>query len=513
MAAAEEPARKTILFFPLNSPGHINSSLGIADRIKAVHQCRTVFLLLGPMIGDSIRQHGHELVTLEEASPYEDYEILNDEDPDAPVDEQLMRRLGREKKRFVGVYKWPQIMLRNQRMMRLPPLEAFLESCSLLDGVMVGELIDNQANYAAAIEKIKPDLIVMDAYYLPPCVVAQSRVPWVRLYSANPMMVLESCLPDGVQPPAMIGVRLYDRETRQRMRQEEPDKWQAMLDDWRRTNERMFASMEQAATRLQEYLVAQGCERLPPGKQAPDSKHLNIYMFPKAIDYDQDTDLFKYPPRWFRCDSLMRKQPSPAESAELRAWAQKLGSRMINREAVIYFSLGSLASGITSLMKRFVEMLAHDTRRLYVVSKGVNGDQYELNESNMIGGNYLPQNYFLQRADLAIVHGGNNSVTECLFHGLPMIVLPVFSDQLDNAQRIEDLGLGRRLDVHKCTRDELLGALDELLADQQVRERTRRIGEAMQKRDDLAKVVGMLDKLMTEGSLDEHYIEQMARDA
>jgi UDP:flavonoid glycosyltransferase YjiC (YdhE family) len=64
-----------------------------------------------------------------------------------------------------------------------------------------------------------------------------------------------------------------------------------------------------------------------------------------------------------------------------------------------------------------------------------------------------------------ITHGGNNTVTESLQFGKPMVVLPLFWDQHDNAQRMRELGLGRRLDTYGHEPEELRTALSTLLDD------------------------------------------------
>lgn len=481
---------KKVLFFPLNSPGHINSSLGIADILKQDFKCRTIFLLLGKMIGTSIQDRGHELIMLDEVAPYEDYEF-DSSYSEANNDNKLKRK-------FEGALKWPQLIQKYSHIFQQEPVEAFVNSAEIMEKFMVTELTENHDNYAKVIEQLAPDLIVVDAYYIPPCVVNYKQGKWARLYSANPMMIVKSKLVNGLKPPPMIGFTLYDKLTRQRMQKEEPQKWNSVLQTWQNALGKIVAAMGEAGGPLNEFLAKHDVPALPPGQQAHDSPFLNIYMYPKALDYDQDDDLFEYPERWIRCDSMLRKNPDAGstEDKELACWRDKLSEATAGKEAVVFFSLGSLASGNITLMQRYVDILRHDSKRLYVISKGVNGDKYQLDTNNMIGDNYIPQTFFLERANLALIHGGNNSVTECMYYGLPMIVLPVFADQLDNAQRVEDLGYGRRLNVDTCTQDQLLDAINSILSDKQLIERMRLIGEEMRARDDLQKISSSLFDLM-----------------
>ena len=114
-------------------------------------------------------------------------------------------------------------------------------------------------------------------------------------------------------------------------------------------------------------------------------------------------------------------------------------------------------------MQRLVDLLATTEHRV-IVSKGPLADQITLHD-NQAGEGFLPQPAILPQVDLVITHGGNNTVTEAFHHGKPMIVLPLFWDQVDNAQRIDETGFGRRLATYDFRDDELTDAIDELLAD------------------------------------------------
>ena len=97
---------------------------------------------------------------------------------------------------------------------------------------------------------------------------------------------------------------------------------------------------------------------------------------------------------------------------------------------------------------------------------------------NMWGAEFLPQPSILPQVDLVVTHGGNNTTTECFYFGKPMVVLPVFWDQYDNAQRVDELGFGERLATYECEDAELLGAIDRLLADGALRRRLGRCRRA-----------------------------------
>lgn len=157
----------------------------------------------------------------------------------------------------------------------------------------------------------------------------------------------------------------------------------------------------------------------------PISPYLNVYQYPEELDYH---DIIDIPDHYVRVDAFCRRElesfPLPEEFKAKIAQGAKL----------IYLSLGTMGSYAIDVMRKLVSTLA-TTKHLYIISKGSLADEYELAD-NMIGGAYLPQTNILSipELSLSIIHGGNNSLTESIYYGKPMIVLPVFYDQNDNAQ-------------------------------------------------------------------------------
>jgi UDP:flavonoid glycosyltransferase YjiC (YdhE family) len=112
----------------------------------------------------------------------------------------------------------------------------------------------------------------------------------------------------------------------------------------------------------------------------------------------------------------------------------------------------------------------------------------------MWGAEFVPQASVIPMTDLVITHGGNNTTTESLHFGKPMIVLPLFWDQHDNAQRMDELGLGVRLDSYEFSDGEMRAALDRLLGDQALRERLDRGARQIQSRSGLDRAADLIEQ-------------------
>ncbi len=312
-----------------------------------------------------------------------------------------------------------------------PTWEALLDGARYVDDRLV-----------EIFEELQPGAIVEDNVCSFPAIPASGR-PWVRIVSCNPLE-----LKDPELPPPYTGLPIDDRSS-----------WDEYRQEYRRAIDEMQASFS-------EFCVERGAPPLPDGEMIHTSEWLNLYLYPSEVDYPRSAPLGS---TWHNLESSVR-----TTDAE---W--KLPPEFAEREsALIYVSLGSLGSGDVPLMESIVAALAETPHR-YVVSKGPQHSEYELAE-NMVGEEFLPQVSVLPQVDLVITHGGNNTTTESLHFGKPMIVLPIFWDQHDNAQRIDETGFGIRLPTYSFGEGDLPAAIDRLLGDRDIHTRLAKVSERLQ---------------------------------
>jgi UDP:flavonoid glycosyltransferase YjiC (YdhE family) len=88
----------------------------------------------------------------------------------------------------------------------------------------------------------------------------------------------------------------------------------------------------------------------------------------------------------------------------------------------------------------------------------------------------------IEKADLVIHHGGNNTFNDTTYYGKPSIILPYAIDQYNVAKRAEELGIGIHLNRYNFTKVELIEAINSLLNNDSVKKSLCHISQTMQKK-------------------------------
>ena len=432
----------TVLFMPESAYGPTNNCIGI---------------------GDVLRRRGHRVVFAAEASWKGRLEPLGFEedlvDLSPPPDQAPQD---------AGAF-WKEFIASTAPEFRKPTIEQLDTWIKPVWAELISGARYCQEQLAEIVARTRPDVIVEDNVISFPALLT-AGVPFVRIVSCNPLEVADPAL-----PPAFSGYPAGDQDQQNQAEQNQAQHNQAQWAEFRAEYDRVHRAMW---AEFSDWVASQGAPPLPD-LEFIHSGQANLYVYPEIADYRRSRPLG---PGWHRLDSSVRETDEPFTLP---------GPLAGGGGALIYFSLGSLGSADVALMRRVIDSLAATPHR-YIVSKGPLHAELDL-ASNMYGAEFLPQTSVIPRADLVITHGGNNTTTECLHFGKPMIVLPLFWDQHDNAQRVDELGLGVRLDAYRFTDAQLHGALARLLGDTALRDRLARTAADIQRRQGLRRAADVIE--------------------
>ena len=428
---------RTIVFFPEGAYGPTNNCVGI---------------------GQVLRSRGHRVVFIVEESFGGTLE-------EKGFEERLMRLGPPPSEPEVPGQFWIDFIRDTAPVFRKSTLEQLGDFIAptwqaLIDGA---KYVDPRLT--EIFDELAPDVIVEDNVVAFPAITASGR-PWVRIVSCNPMEMKDPRI-----APFSSGYPVDDQSD-----------WPAFLDEVRRTHADMWMDFDAFCRENGETGLTYG----PLGPEfIAESPYLNLYSYPAEADYERAESLG---PTWHRLDSTVR--------APEATW--ELPPHLAERDgALIYLSLGSLGSADVELMQRLVDVLAKTKHRV-IVSKGPLADQISLHD-NQAGEGFLPQPAILPLVDLVITHGGNNTVTEAFHHGKPMIVLPLFWDQVDNAQRVDETGFGKRLSTYGFKTRELTGAIDRLLRDRALAERMTAMSARIKSTTGTVRAADLVERVATTG--------------
>ncbi|XP_055311033.1 UDP-glucosyltransferase 2 [Sitodiplosis mosellana] len=145
----------------------------------------------------------------------------------------------------------------------------------------------------------------------------------------------------------------------------------------------------------------------------------------------------------------------------------------------IYVSMGSSVKAAKMpehLRKLFIRTFAQIPYRVIWKYDGSVADMKDL-PSNVKIGAWLPQQDLLGHRKLRafVTHGGLLSMFESVYHGVPLVTMPVFCDHDVNAAKAVADGYALRLDLETLSSDKLIKGILKVIHDERYRQAVKKL--------------------------------------
>lgn len=157
---------------------------------------------------------------------------------------------------------------------------------------------------------------------------------------------------------------------------------------------------------------------------------------------------------------------------ELEAFMQSSGEH-----GVVVMSLGTIVSALPrAVTEAIAEAFAELPQK--VVWKFV-GEQPSTLGNNTMLMKWIPQSDLLghPKTRAFVAHGGTNGMYEAIFHGVPVLGLPLLFDQFDNLLRLKVRGAARVVEAKSLTKDDFLVALKDILENPSYRDNIKHLSQ------------------------------------
>lgn len=146
---------------------------------------------------------------------------------------------------------------------------------------------------------------------------------------------------------------------------------------------------------------------------------------------------------------------------------------------LVYVSLGTIFNNQPEFFRACIKAYADVPYRVWIAAgRKVDLAAFGQLPSNIAMREYVPQLAVLKQAALFITHGGMNSVSEALAHGVPLLVFPQHGDQHLVAAQVERAGAGIRLTPPDITPQRLRDLAETVLREQHFADAAKAVQES-----------------------------------
>ncbi|XP_025029027.1 UDP-glucuronosyltransferase 2A2 isoform X2 [Python bivittatus] len=165
-------------------------------------------------------------------------------------------------------------------------------------------------------------------------------------------------------------------------------------------------------------------------------------------------------------------QPAKPLPEEMEDFVQSSGEH-----GIVVFSLGSMVQNLTDEKNNIIASALSQLPQKVIW-------RYKGKKLDMLGANtrtydWIPQNDLLGHAKTKafITHGGTNGIYEAIYHGIPMVGIPMFADQTDNILHMKAKGMAVELNIHTMKTEDLVDAVNTVIHNALFKKNARRISQ------------------------------------
>jgi UDP:flavonoid glycosyltransferase YjiC (YdhE family) len=223
--------------------------------------------------------------------------------------------------------------------------------------------------------------------------------------------------------------------------------------------------------------------QLPPiTKGGFFSRLAQISQLPQFLDYPRLVS----PPLYYAGPFITN-----LDSDDARFSPQAFGNR-----PVIYVSLGTVSSNQPYIYRLIDEACAGFDVHLVVSTGKAKIEEIGKLKCRSTVMEHLSQLAVLRTARLAIFHAGVNTALECLYNGVPMIVIPLTNDQPGMAARLKRIGVAEIIPVRRLTVDRVRRCVNSILSDPGYAEAALAAKKQLEGKDGAMAAAEIIDKCL-----------------
>jgi zeaxanthin glucosyltransferase len=234
--------------------------------------------------------------------------------------------------------------------------------------------------------------------------------------------------------------------------------------------------------------------QLPPHQNRDDgySQLAQIAQLPQELDFPHERLV-----PWFHYVGTL-KNPADLEPVSLER--QDFPWEKLNGKRLIYANLGTLQSHNWDIFRCIATACLEIDAQLVISLGNPNADPAQTDfPGNPLVVPFPPHQQLINRADLVITHAGSTAVS-CLSSGVPMVAIPITTDQPGMAARVARAGAGEVVPLAKLNVPKLQLAIDRVLTDRSYRDNAKKLSAAIEKAGGVKYAADIVERVLQTNS-------------